>query len=137
MRVVADPHPVSRDARTWSACYRNVMFSLSSLASTVGRVRIVGFFEGLSFLLLLGVAMPLKYIAGEPAMVKHLGMAHGVLFIGYWVTVVQAWAERGWAFKRGIWYLASAVIPAGPFIVDRELKKEQELEQQEAAEQAD
>ena len=49
--------------------------------SPIGRLRIIAFLEGVSFLLLTGIAMPLKYMAGMPMAVKIAGMAHGVFFI--------------------------------------------------------
>jgi integral membrane protein len=51
--------------------------------TTLNRIRSIGIFEAISFLLLLGVAMPLKYIFDQPEMVRVVGMAHGVLWILY------------------------------------------------------
>ncbi|HTO03360.1 MAG TPA: DUF3817 domain-containing protein, partial [Opitutus sp.] len=50
------------------------------LKTPLSRLRFIGWWEGVSFLVLLGIAMPLKYLAGEPAAVRVVGMAHGILF---------------------------------------------------------
>ena len=62
----------------------------SLLGSALGRLRLLGFLEGASFLILLGGAMPLKYAAGMPGAVRIVGMAHGVFFIGYCIAIVLA-----------------------------------------------
>lgn len=77
--------------------------------------RWLGRFEGFSFLILLLIAMPLKYIWGEPAAVKMVGMAHGVLFLLYlfaanFVAQRLDWDKKVWALS----YVA-AVIPLGTF----------------------
>ncbi|WP_317048755.1 DUF3817 domain-containing protein [Hymenobacter sediminis] len=71
---------------------------LSSLLRTsLGRLRVVGFLEGISFLVLLGIAMPLKYLLGQPEAVRIVGMAHGVLFVAYVLLVLQVSLERSWS----------------------------------------
>ena len=59
----------------------------------------VGMMEGLSFLLLMGVAMPLKYFAGMPAAVKWTGWIHGILFIVYCMTVLMALVSGRISFR--------------------------------------
>src|SRR5262249_12017979 len=61
------------------------------LNSAIGRLRLVGYAEGVSFLLLLGVAMPLKYAAGMPEVVFWVGLAHGILFMLYVAAVAHAY----------------------------------------------
>ena len=75
--------------------------------------------EGLSFLLLLGVAMPLKYIWDWPLGVEVIGMAHGLLFVGYEVLALILSSEQGWT--KGQWLLISfcALLPFGPFYVEK------------------
>lgn len=83
----------------------------------------VGYLEGTSFLLLLGIAMPLKYMLGIPEGVKYIGMAHGVLFIGYIVILMGAANKVKmplWAMPTGV---IASVLPFGPFIFDALLKK--------------
>lgn len=91
------------------------------LSSALGRLRLVGFLEGVSFLLLLGFAMPMKYMAGQPIFVKVIGMAHGVLFLAYLLAIVQAHVEYNWPLKRSALLALSSVLPFGPFVADRKL----------------
>ena len=84
---------------------------------------IVGYLEGTSFLLLLGIAMPLKYMMGIEEAVKYIGMGHGVLFIAYIVilmTVVTKIKTPLWAMPIGV---IGSFLPFGPFIFDHFLKK--------------
>ena len=55
--------------------------------STRSQLRVIAFLEGVSFLLLLGIAMPLKYMYGQPEMVRVVGMAHGILFVWYGLLI--------------------------------------------------
>jgi integral membrane protein len=92
---------------------------LSSLLKTsLGRLRIVAFSEGVSFLILLGIAMPLKYIADLPQAVRVVGMAHGVLFILYIVLLLQVAVERSWTFKISMLAFLASLIPFGTFYAD-------------------
>lgn len=94
------------------------------MKTTVGRLRLVGILEGISFLLLLGVAMPLKYIWEKPGAVSVVGMAHGVLFLGYCVALLQAWVERSWGFGKVFLLFLASLVPFGPFVAERKLKAE-------------
>jgi len=89
------------------------------------RLRIIGFLEGISFLILLGIAMPLKYYAGMPLAVKVTGWAHGLLFILYIYAVIQAYFEYGWSIKKALIALAASLFPFGPFLLEPGLKKEE------------
>jgi integral membrane protein len=91
------------------------------LKTSLGRLRAIGWWEGISFLLLLGVAMPLKYFAGWPDAVRVVGMAHGVLFCVYVLAAIQAALEHDWSWKRTALVLAASVLPAGPFVVDAKI----------------
>lgn len=91
------------------------------LKTPLGRLRLVGFVEGLSFLVLVGIAMPLKYLAGQPEMVRLVGMVHGALFVSYTFLLIQTAVELGWSFgKTGLGLLAS-MLPFGTFYADRKL----------------
>jgi integral membrane protein len=93
-------------------------------STPIGRLRAVGFVEGISFLLLLGVAMPLKYLAGMPEAVRIVGMAHGALWVLFVLSVGEVWAERRWPLARVGWALFSSVVPFGTFALDRRLRAE-------------
>jgi len=98
---------------------------MQSLKTSLGRLRVVGWWEGASFLLLLGVAMPLKYFAGWPLAVRVVGMAHGVLFLLYVLAAIQAALDRDWPWKRTALVLVASVLPAGPFVVDAKILREE------------
>jgi integral membrane protein len=85
----------------------------------------IGWWEGVSFLVLLGVAMPLKYFADAPQAVRIVGMAHGVLFILYMLAAIQAALEHDWTWKRAGLVLVASVLPAGPFVVDAKILREE------------
>ena len=84
----------------------------------MGRLRALGFLEGVSFVLLLAIAMPLKYYAGEPDAVRVIGMAHGVLFLLYILAAVHAAVEYEWPWTRVGWLVLAAFLPFGPFVAD-------------------
>jgi len=81
--------------------------------------RIISFLEGVSYLLLLFVAVPIKYFQGDASYVKILGMPHGVLFMSYVVLAIVIKKQMQWNLKNlGIVVLAS-IIPFGTFYVDK------------------
>ena len=94
------------------------------LATAIGRLRLIGMIEGVSFILLLGVAMPLKYAAGYPMAVKVVGWAHGVLFILFCAALFQVWRGVPWSFGRATAAFVAALVPFGPFILDRRIRDE-------------
>jgi integral membrane protein len=94
---------------------------LLNFRTPVGRVRLVGMAEGLSFLILLGIAMPLKYLAGMPMAVRIVGMAHGVLFILFLLVILQAWGSKALTTKHSALAFLASLIPFGPFLIDRRL----------------
>jgi integral membrane protein len=95
------------------------MFDL--VKTQLGRLRIIGFAEGLSFLILLGIAMPLKYFFGLPETVRVVGMAHGLLFVLYVLLVIQVKIEYGWSLRKMLLALLASVIPFGTFWADAKL----------------
>ena len=94
------------------------MSRLPEWKTTVGRMRLVGMLEGVSFLLLMGIAMPLKYFAGMPEAVKYTGWVHGVLFIGYCLANLNALLAGRIPFKDSVIAFVASLIPFGPFFVD-------------------
>ncbi len=79
----------------------------------------IALLEGLSLLLLLFVAMPLKYFAGMPIFVKYVGMAHGILFILYVIMAFLLKEEKNWKLKDFAIILVASFIPAGTFYIDK------------------
>mgnify|MGYP002007736009 CR=1 FL=1 len=79
---------------------------------------LMGLVEGISTIVLLGVAMPLKYAAGQPLAVTIVGSLHGLLFVALWVMVVIGRFVIPLTNRLMIWALLGAIVPFGPFIVD-------------------
>jgi integral membrane protein len=80
--------------------------------------------EAISYLLLLGIAMPLKYLFDYPMAVTVVGWAHGVLFVLYLAFLVMCWRDYDWNFKRLTVYFAASLLPVAPFYIKRNLAKE-------------
>jgi integral membrane protein len=98
------------------------------MMKTIRSLRWIGIAEGISFLVLLLIAMPLKYKFGMPLVVKYVGWAHGLLFILYVVAVFAAIRAMNWGFKGVAVALIASLLPAGTFILDKSLRqREQEL----------
>jgi integral membrane protein len=91
--------------------------------NAIKNLRIVGIAEGISFLVLLLIAMPLKYYMGIPEVVKVVGWMHGVLFILYIIAVLFAIKAMAWSFFGVIIALAASLLPGGTFALDRSWKK--------------
>ena len=90
------------------------------------RLRTIGTFEGISFILLLGIAMPLKYMAGKPLAVTITGMIHGGLFLLYCAALAHAMKVLGRPLRWSVKLFIAALLPFGPFVMDRGLKREME-----------
>lgn len=84
---------------------------------------IAGYIEGTSFLLLLGLAMPMKYMMGDPTLVRWIGMIHGVLFLAYLVVLFMTASK----VKLPLWGMPmgtlAAILPFGPFVFDWMLRR--------------
>ena len=80
--------------------------------------------EGISYLLLLFIAMPLQYCADMPLAVKYTGWAHGLLFVLYAACLIMVWQEKKWKFSKAILIFLASLLPFAPFIVDKRLNEE-------------
>lgn len=85
--------------------------------------RIISLLEGISYLLLLFVAMPMKYFGSDASYVKMLGMPHGILFIAYIILAFLLKPELKWNNKTFFIVLVASVIPFGTFYIDRKYLK--------------
>lgn len=94
------------------------------LNTVLGRFKLIGYMEGVSFLLLLLVAMPLKYAAGVDMAVTIVGAAHGALFVLYILAAFHAFIALKWGMTKLFWALVASVLPIGTFVFESYLKKE-------------
>ena len=83
----------------------------------------VGWLEGASYLILLLIAMPLKYIWGMPEAVKVVGMAHGLLFLAYIGTAFAMYDKHDWPLKKLAWAAVASLLPFGPFVFEAKALK--------------
>jgi integral membrane protein len=93
------------------------------LKTPLGRFRAVALFEGISFLILLGIAMPLKYYAGFPQAVKVAGMLHGILFVLFMITLAHVAFVQRWSILRILGAIIASLLPFGTFVLDSRLKR--------------
>lgn len=96
------------------------MFSLINI------FRFIAFFEGVSFILLLFIATPLKHFYDDPQYVKMLGMPHGLLFMVYVILAYMLKTENLWFKNNFKFTLLAAIIPFGTFVLERKYIKAQQ-----------
>ena len=87
-------------------------------------LRIIAFLEGLSYLALLFIAMPIKYLYNKPDAVKHTGMAHGVLFVAYVVVLLIVHVVYKWKLSQSFWAFVASLVPFGTFYADKKWFRE-------------
>lgn len=88
-------------------------------------LRLVAVIEGISYLALFAVTMPLKYLADLPMPNKFVGSAHGILFILYIILAVIFWFVNKWSFKKGFILIIASFLPFATFYVDQKYLKPQ------------
>ncbi len=91
------------------------------LKTNLGKLRILAYLEGVSFILLLLIGMPLKYFYETPTPNLYIGMAHGFLFIAYCIYVFIVSSELNWNKSKTIWALIASLLPGGTFVADKKL----------------
>lgn len=106
--------------------------NLSGMKTPLSRLRVIGNIEGISYLLLLGVAMPLKYLAGMPEAVKIAGSIHGFLFVGFMVALANVWRTEKWSIKKVAVAFILSLVPFGTFYLDKQIRLEEGLQTQKA-----
>jgi integral membrane protein len=89
------------------------------LSTSLGRFRVIAFLEGLSYILLLFIAMPLKYLAGIPEFVTHIGMAHGALFVAYILLLIILKFQYDWSLGKCALLFLASLLPFGTFYADK------------------
>ncbi len=80
--------------------------------------RIIAFLEGVSYILLLFIATPIKYLSDDPQYVKMLGMPHGILFIAYIILAIVISKKMEWSNSTLAKVLLASIIPFGTFYVE-------------------
>lgn len=96
----------------------------------VGRLRLVGYLEGISLLTLILIAIPLKYYFDDPRLVQRIGPIHGALFLLYIIFTVSVGVEEKWKFQKTTWkVLLACIVPFGTFYIDRHILKNAERQQ--------
>ena len=91
--------------------------------STIGRFRLIAFLEGISFIVLLFIAMPMKYLGDNPEPVRIVGGIHGLLFVLFAILLVMTWMEKSWTFKTVLLVFISSLVPFGTFYIDYKILK--------------
>ena len=89
---------------------------------SVQRFNLINTIEGYSYLVLLFIAMPLKYMMGIAIAVKIAGMIHGILFVSLVVLMVPAYLQAKWEFKCNILFFIASLIPFGTFYTRGKIK---------------
>jgi len=91
--------------------------------TNLGKLRVVGLFEGISLIQLLGICMPLKYIWDIPEPTEYVGFAHGILFLIHCALLAVVTLEIKWSFRLAILAFLASIIPFGTFLADRYIFK--------------
>lgn len=89
----------------------------------LAQFRWIAIVEGWSYLILLFIAMPLKYLAGQPMLVKLTGSIHGFLFILFCLALLQVMLRCRWSLKSSCLAFVASLIPFGTFVLERKLKQ--------------
>jgi integral membrane protein len=92
------------------------------MINPIARLRTIAIIEGISFLVLLFIAMPLKYFWGQPQAVRIIGMAHGVLFLIFCAALIRVTVIAKWPLGRSALLFLASIIPFGPWLIDRRIK---------------
>ena len=90
----------------------------------IGWLRKTGIAEGISFLVLLCIAMPLKYVFHQPMAVTIFGWAHGILFVAFLFLAWEVKTDRSKSLKWFALAFLAAIVPTGTFFFDKKLQKE-------------
>ena len=84
----------------------------------------LGRLEGVSLIVLFGIAMPLKYAAHMPTATAWPGLIHGFLFLTFVVALASARRTEGWPLSRLVWGFLASLVPLGTFVFERRLRRE-------------
>lgn len=93
----------------------------------IRNLRLIGNIEGISYLALLGIAMPLKYFGNMPKAVTVAGSFHGLFFVLFCAALLVVWRKKNWDYEQVALAFLASIIPFGTFYLDRKLKKEENI----------
>jgi integral membrane protein len=99
--------------------------NLQIYTTDIRRLRMAGIAEGISFILLLFIAMPLKYFAGNPVIVWYIGWVHGLLFMLYLLALITVKINLEWKFRKTAVAFLASIIPFGTLILDKSWRKDE------------
>ncbi|MDA3961468.1 MAG: DUF3817 domain-containing protein [Planctomycetota bacterium] len=88
--------------------------------------RLIALIEGLSYLVLLLIAMPLKYLADMPLAVRWVGSAHGALFVAFMALLAWTWLRHRLPLSYAVWGFIASLVPGGTFVYDRMIRQAEE-----------
>jgi integral membrane protein len=89
------------------------------MAAALTRFRVMAYIVGVFLLILVVVAMPLKYLAHQPTLVAIVGPIHGFLYMVYLVTAFDLAVRAKWDFRRTLLVLLAGTVPVMSFIAER------------------
>ncbi len=92
---------------------------MNSASKLINWFLVIGKIEGYSYLILLFIAMPLKYIFHIPDLIRPIGMAHGVLFVGFMILIASMLLNKTMSFKIAVLAFLLSLIPFGTFYLKR------------------
>ncbi|MBD2755902.1 DUF3817 domain-containing protein [Spirosoma validum] len=88
--------------------------------TNIGRLRLLGLLEGISLILLIGIAVPAKHLFDNPVLVRSIGPVHGILFLLFVFNTISVGVEYNWKFKTTTWkVLLACMVPFGTFYIDK------------------
>lgn len=85
--------------------------------------RLIALLEGISFLILLFIAMPLKYMMDMPLPVRIVGMAHGILFVAFILYLMLVHSQKNWSIQKTALAFLASLVPFGTFVLDAKVLK--------------
>lgn len=91
-------------------------------ANPIAFLRTAALVEGVSYLALLFIAMPLKYLWEKPEAVRIVGSAHGALFVLFCISLLHVWMVAKWPIGRAALLFLASIIPFGPWLIDRRMR---------------
>lgn len=92
--------------------------------NTLNQFRKIAVAEGISYLVLVFIAMPFKYFMNMPQLVLYTGWVHGFLFVAYCILLLVCWVKYKWSFWKATWAFVASLLPFGTFILDKQLRSE-------------